>query len=239
MMYLPRLDPRDDAEPFPDVEHALVEPNGLLALGGDLRPHRLIRAYRHGIFPWYSHGQPILWWTPNPRAVLYPERLKVGRSLRKTLRKRPYRVTMDHDFLAVIQSCAALRPNSDGTWITARMVQAYLSLYEMGFAHSVEVWCDTTLVGGLYGVAIGKVFSGESMFTRMPDASKIGVVYLVCQLRRWGFGIVDCQNHSPHLERLGAELIPRAEFIRCLNCYADQKGIPGPWCLDSDLELIF
>lgn len=238
MINIPWLDPENNAEPFPEVEQALVEPNGLLAIGGNLSPERLIRAYHQGIFPWYSPGQPILWWTPNPRAVLYPAHLKIARSLKKILRKNPYRITMDQAFHPVIMGCAAPRPQADGTWITPRMMRAYLTLHEMGLAHSVEAWYDQQLVGGLYGVALGRVFFGESMFTRMSDASTIALVHLVRQLHCWGYALIDCQVYSPHFARLGAELIPRPEFIRLLNSYTVPEYPPGPWHLEPDLELI-
>ncbi|CAK0764551.1 Leucyl/phenylalanyl-tRNA--protein transferase [Gammaproteobacteria bacterium] len=225
----------NDDDTFPPVENALTTPNGLLAAGGTLNLKRLIYAYRHGIFPWYGVGQPILWWAPDPRSVLYPDRLKVSRSLKKTLRKGQYRVTLDMAFTKVIASCAAPRTDSHGTWITPEMTRAYIALHERGIAHSVETWSDENLVGGLYGIALGRIFFGESMFSLHPDASKTSLVYLVYQLRRWGFAVVDCQIHSSHLESLGAETIPRQEFVRLLDHHVDLPGPAIPWRFDSDL----
>lgn len=216
---------------FPDPDLALRDPDGLLAVGGDLATERLIAAYRQGIFPWYSDGQPILWWSPDPRAVLFPDRLKVSRSLRKTLRKRPYQVTLDRDFTGVIDRCAAPRDDGAGTWITSEMRAAYIRLHRSGYAHSVESWADGELVGGLYGVAIGRVFFGESMFTRRTDASKVAFVHLVRQLQEWGFELVDCQISSEHLKSLGAEEIPRGQFLTLLDDYCAEPGLPGPWTL--------
>lgn len=229
------LDSSSDDSPFPAVEYALTDPDGLLAAGGTLSPRRLILAYRRGIFPWYNVGQPILWWAPDPRAVLYPDRIKVSRSLRKTLRKGHYRVTLDTAFRRVVEGCATPRAGVRGTWITPSMLRAYTSLYEQGIAHSVEVWEGENLVGGLYGIALGRVFYGESMFSHATDASKAGFVCLVYQLQRWEFGLVDCQIHSDHLQSLGAETIPRCEFMRLLDSYADLPGPSVPWFLDPDL----
>lgn len=211
--------PRGRADtPFPPVESALHDPNGLLAAGGDLSPERLLRAYRQGIFPWYSDGQPILWWSPDPRAVLFPEHLHISRSLRKVLRKSPYAITFDQDFSAVIHGCrAAPRKQGPGTWIVTEMVQAYCRLHDQGHAHSIECWQAGRLVGGLYGVALGEVFFGESMFSLAPDASKIALVHLA---RSGRYRLIDCQQPSEHLARLGAECIPRREFTRLLSTYS-------------------
>lgn len=213
------LIPRGRADiPFPPVETALDDPNGLLAAGGDLSPERLLSAYRQGIFPWYSEGQPILWWSPDPRAILFPERLRISRSLRKVLRKSPYSVTLDQDFPSVIQGCReAPRSQGPGTWITTEMLQAYRQLHDQGYAHSIECWQDGRLVGGLYGVAVGRVFFGESMFSLAPDASKIAFVHLA---RSGQYRLIDCQQPSEHLSRLGAECIPRREFTRLLSIYS-------------------
>ena len=223
------LDPDDPGAPFPPVETAEREPDGLLALGGDLQPQRLLTAYRSGIFPWYSAGQPLLWWSPDPRTVLFPERLKISRSLRKSLRNKPFQVTFDHAFDAVVDACAAPRPGENGTWITPEMASAYGRLHRLGHAHSVEVWRDRKLVGGLYGIAIGRVFFGESMFSRVPDASKVGFVHLVRQLLARGYALVDCQVHTAHLVSLGAEEIPRRDFCRLLDRWCPTPGDPGPW----------
>jgi len=203
-----RISYRTPPERFPDAAYALREPNGLLAAGGDLSPRRLLAAYRQGIFPWYSSGQPILWWSPDPRGVLLPGDLKVSRSLRKSLRGG-YRVSLNRAFAEVMRRCAAPRPGQDGTWITAGMQRAYLRLHELGHAHSIECWHDDELTGGLYGVAIGAVFFGESMFSARRDASKVAL-HALC---RSGFDLVDCQLPNEHLERLGARRMARQEFI--------------------------
>ena len=221
------LSPED--QKFPDVNLALHEPDGLLALGGDLSPERLLEAYRSGIFPWYDEGQPILWWSPNPRAVLFPSRLKVSRSLAKTLRQGRYRITLDQDFRAVMEGCAAPRKGAPGTWITRAMIEAYTELHARGYAHSVEAWCGDRLVGGLYGVALGKVFFGESMFSRSADASKVALVHLARQLEIWGYGLIDCQLYNDHLASLGAELISRSEFISLLTHWINQLGSGEGW----------
>ncbi len=207
---------------FPDVELALCEPDGLLAVGGDLSPERLTEAYRNGIFPWYNESEPILWWSPDPRMVLFPERLHVARSLRKLLHKGRYTITFDRDFASVIEQCAALREG--GTWITRDMRQAYCRLHQLGLAHSVECWRDRKLVGGLYGVALGRVFFGESMFSLETNASKVALVRLVERLREYGYRMMDCQVHSGHLQSLGAQDIPRVEFLRMLKQWRDEPA---------------
>ncbi|MGA7801893.1 MAG: leucyl/phenylalanyl-tRNA--protein transferase [Gammaproteobacteria bacterium] len=229
------IDPFDTESPFPDVELALRDPDGLLAVGGNLSPQRLLEAYRNAIFPWYTEGQPILWWAPDPRAVLFPEQLKVSRSLRKTVRKGLFRITLDHAFEAVIHGCAGPRQDADGTWITTDMQYAYSLLHQQGHAHSVEAWRDDQLVGGLYGVALGRVFFGESMFSRVPDASKVAFVHLVRQLQCWGFGVIDCQMHTPHLARFGAVDIPRRQFLKMLRTHCDQPTPDSPWRFDTEL----
>jgi leucyl/phenylalanyl-tRNA--protein transferase len=228
------LDPSDESGPFPDVELAREEPNGLLAVGGDLSPGRLLHAYRLGIFPWYSDHQPILWWSPDPRAVLFPADLKVSRSLRKVLRRGLFTVTADRAFDEVIRSCSEPRPGQDGTWITGEMASAYRQLHHLGHAHSVEAWQEGELVGGLYGIALGKVFFGESMFTRVSNASKVAFVHLVRQLDRWGYHLIDCQIHTDHLASLGSVLIPRREFSGLLRQHCDPIR-PGLWQFDADL----
>lgn len=214
---------RDDLS-FPPLEKAMREPNGLLAAGGDLSPERLLAAYRHGCFPWYQDGQPLLWWSPDPRTVLYPEELHVSRSLRKTLRQATFRVTFDQAFRDVVAGCAAPRSYADGTWITTPMQIAYLQLYERGVAHSVEVWQDGRLVGGLYGLAMGRLFFGESMFSRMTDASKVGFVTLVERLQDSGFKLIDCQMPTQHLASFGARPIARSLFAETLARYLDQPS---------------
>ncbi|MEJ2609183.1 MAG: leucyl/phenylalanyl-tRNA--protein transferase [Candidatus Thiodiazotropha sp.] len=215
--------------PFPDVSLAEKEPDGLLAVGGDLTPQRLIQAYQLGIFPWFSKGEPILWWSPDPRTVLYPKSIKISRSLGKTIRKNSYRVTFDHHFEAVIKECAAPREGSPGTWLVPEMIEAYYQQHQLGLAHSVEVWQNDQLVGGLYGMAIGGVFFGESMFSRARDSSKIALVYLSRQLDEWGFKMIDCQVYTKHLASLGAIEIPRQQFCQQLQRWTRIEGQPGNW----------
>lgn len=229
------LDPEDPEAPFPPVELALREPDGLLALGGDLSPERLLRAYRQGIFPWYSAGQPILWWSPDPRMVLAPDRLKISRSLAKTLRKRLFDVTLDKAFDAVMAGCAKPRPDSSGTWLTPEMRRAYGQLHQLGYAHSVEAWQQGQLVGGLYGVALGRVFFGESMFALVTDASKVAFAHLVRQLMRWHFALIDCQVHTAHLASLGAAPVSRSDFIQQLERFTGLSTSVSQWQLDGDL----
>ncbi len=217
-----------DSLTFPPLAKAMREPNGLLAAGGDLSAERLIQAYRHGCFPWFSDGQPILWWSPDPRTVIFPDELHVSRSLGKLLRQQRYSVTFDQDFAAVIQACAAPRAYADGTWITEGIQSAYLELHQRGYAHSVEVWDDGTLVGGLYGLAMGQLFFGESMFSRADNASKFGFATLTRQLLAWGFVLIDCQMPNDHLHSLGARAIPRSEFAGFLRNHLDQPS-SGPW----------
>ncbi len=205
------------SEEFPDVEEAFAEPNGLLAVGGDLSSERLLSAYRRGIFPWYSEDQPILWWSPDPRCVLFPGNLKVSRSLRATLRKDRFQVSVDRAFRQVMAACAGPRRGQTGTWVTPELIEAYERLHRLGYAHSVECWRDGRLVGGLYGVALGRVFFGESMFAQEPDASKVCLVHLVRDLQHRDFTLVDCQVPTPHLESLGAVTIPRKRFIEMLK----------------------
>lgn len=216
---------------FPDPRHALRDPDGLLAAGGDLTPERLVAAYREGIFPWYSDGQPILWWSPDPRAVLFPERIRITRSLNKTLKSGRFQVTFDAAFQEVIDACAEPREGQSGTWITREMRGAYIVLHKLGIAHSVECWQEERLVGGLYGVAVGQVFFGESMFTRVSDASKVGLVHLAGQLEEWGFRIIDCQQTTGHLLSMGAVEIPRPEFLNWVKEGRDRPGPSAPWRL--------
>jgi leucyl/phenylalanyl-tRNA--protein transferase len=216
---------------FPPVEQATTEPNGLLAAGGDLSVARLVEAYRSGIFPWFNEDQPILWWSPDPRMVLFPAELKISRSLAKTLRQRRFEVRADTVFRDVIEHCGSSRRNQAGTWITAPMVEAYCQLHRAGIAHSVETWLGAELVGGLYGVALGRAFFGESMFTRSTDASKVALVALVRQLQNWGFGMIDCQMNTAHLASFGGREISRAEFTRRLRELIHYPPVPAPWQL--------
>ncbi|WP_295446050.1 leucyl/phenylalanyl-tRNA--protein transferase [uncultured Thiodictyon sp.] len=232
---IPLLAP-DDPRPFPDVRRALRHPNGLLAVGADLSPRRLMSAYRQGIFPWFSAGDPILWWSPDPRTVLLPGRLRISRSLGKRLRRQRLGVTMDRAFAAVIRACAAPRglagdaaDGANGTWILPEMIAAYEHLHRLGISHSVEVWDGEQLVGGLYGVAIGQAFFGESMFSRAADASKVALVYLCQTLRERGFGLIDCQMRTEHLLSLGAQEWPRREFVAWLECSCAVPGDAGTW----------
>ena len=206
---------------FPPVEQAT--PEGLLAIGGDLSSDRLLEAYKRGIFPWYSAGQPILWWSPDPRAVLFFDNFKISRSLSKQLRRKIYTTSFDKCFRQVVESCAAPRKKDPvgGTWITQEMISAYDQLHAMGYAHSVETWHDNKLVGGLYGLAIGRGFFGESMFSAMTDASKVALASLVAQLKRWNFAFIDCQLSSQHILSLGAVELPRARFLKELAAALD------------------
>jgi leucyl/phenylalanyl-tRNA--protein transferase len=225
----------DSNSPVPPSETALQQPNGLLAAGGDLSPKRIIDAYRHGIYPWYSKGQPLLWWSPDPRMVLFPDELRISRSLRKRLARRDYEVRIDTAFEVVIEACSAPRTGQQGTWITPEVAEAYAGLARAGLAHSVETWIDGELAGGLYGVALGRMFYGESMFTRAPDASKLALAHLVRQLGRWEFGMIDCQMKTAHLARFGAREIPRADFIRKLANLVNYPVTARNWRLDDDL----
>ena len=222
------LDPCDCTR-FPDPALALREPNGLLAVGGDLSPERLLHAYRRGIFPWFSAGDPILWWSPDPRAILLPEHFHGSRSLRKRLRHSTLVTTLDRDFAAVLHGCAAPRDAEGGTWLVPDMIAAYQRLHALGLAHSVEVWQDDVLVGGLYGVAIGRAFFGESMFSRVSDASKIALARLCEQLRDWGFGVIDCQMTTAHLLRMGAREVSRVEFLTRLAHHGSRPGYVHSW----------
>ncbi|MGH7147059.1 MAG: leucyl/phenylalanyl-tRNA--protein transferase [Nitrospiraceae bacterium] len=217
---------------FPPIDQA--SPEGLLAVGGDLRPERLLEAYRHGIFPWYSDDQPILWWSPDPRTVLFPDKLHISRSLKRSFRPGLFSVTLDQCFRDVMKHCAEPRPQypDGGTWITAEMLEAYQRLHELGYAHSVETWQEGQLVGGLYGVALGGVFFAESMFARVSDASKVALVSLVRQLQTWGFRLMDCQQSSPHVMALGAESIPRRDFLDYLTAALALPDRRGHWQFD-------
>ena len=224
---------------FPSVATALVEPNGLLAAGGELTVSRLLEAYGQGIFPWFNPGEPILWWSPDPRMVLFPDEFKISRSLKKTLLHADYKVRVDTAFARVVQGCAEPRSADGGTWIDAPMMTAYGALYNAGYAHSFETWRvgedGEELVGGLYGVAVGGVFFGESMFSRKTDASKIALAHLVAYLGRYGFGVIDCQMKTAHLASLGARAIPRGEFRRLLEEWTQQIPLPGAWGDSSSL----
>lgn len=207
----------------------MAEPNGLLALGGCLSPQRIVNAYRHGAFPWFNAGEPILWWSPDPRLVLFPSQLKISRSLKKTLRQQVFEIRYDSAFQQVIHACAAPRASQHGTWITEEMSHAYCQLHRLGIAHSYEAWYENELVGGLYGIGIGRVFFGESMFHRRTDASKVAFVSMIQQLTNWGYGLVDCQVSSEHLLSLGACEIPRRTFKVLLNEMCAQAPYTQAW----------
>jgi leucyl/phenylalanyl-tRNA---protein transferase len=229
---IPFLSPHD---PFPPVAHALKDPNGLLAAGADLSTERLLDAYAKGIFPWFGDDDPVLWWSPDPRMVMFTTEVHVSRSLRKTIRSGRLQVTFDSCFGQVMRGCAEPRRGQDGTWITDEMAYAYQRLFDIGCAHSVEVWQAGQLVGGVYGVSLGRMFFGESMFSRVSDASKVGLVALVRQIERWGFTCVDCQMSTAHLASLGAREIPRATFLRDIRSLVRQTPVPSPWRFDEDL----
>lgn len=217
-----------DALAFPPCHHA--EPDGLLAVGGDLSPERLLLAYRMGIFPWYSHETPILWWCPNPRLVLFPGEIRISKSLQRVLKRQRYRVSFDRSFRSVIEACGSVRrKGGEGTWIVPEMIDAYCRLHGLGFAHSVESWDGDALAGGLYGVALGRVFFGESMFALKPDASKVAFVHLVHRLREEGYVLIDCQIATEHLKRLGAREIPRDLFGMYLERGLKMPTERGPW----------
>jgi leucyl/phenylalanyl-tRNA---protein transferase len=212
---------------FPPGDHAMK--SGLLAVGGDLSPERLLAAYREGIFPWYAEGEPILWWSPDPRFVLPPDELRVSRSMRQFLKKGLVGITFDQDFREVIAACQKPRPGQDGTWITEEMQEAYCTLHELGYAHSVEAWQDGALVGGLYGVSLGHNFFGESMFSKQPNASKAALITLIGRLREQGFDLIDCQVETVHLGSLGARPVPRREFHARLNASLRHETLRGNW----------
>lgn len=224
---MPLFELLPNATLFPPVENALTAPNGLLAFGGDLSPSRLLAAYRHGIFPWYSPGDPILWWSPDPRAVLHPHVLHISHSLRKFMRKRLFHITLNHAFSAVIHACANAR--QEGTWISPDMIAAYCRLHEQGHAHSIEVWCEDELVGGLYGIAQGKLFCGESMFSTRDNASKCALVALVAHFIHCGGQLLDCQVLNAHTASLGATEVPRSTYLAALSTLQDASVAASCW----------
>ncbi|SFS11584.1 leucyl/phenylalanyl-tRNA--protein transferase [Dyella sp. OK004] len=228
MIRLPLLDAAKP-ELFPDPGRAMTDPNGLLAFGGDLSPRRLLAAYSRGIFPWYNEDEPILWWSPDPRCVFHTSRLKPNRSLRRQLAGKPWRVTIDHAFRDVVEACAAPRPGQIGTWIVPAMIDAYDGLHAMGHAHSVEVWEGESLIGGIYGVAVGRLFCGESMFSRESGGSKLALLALGQLLQRWDFPLIDAQVTNNHLISLGAVEYPRDQFLRTVEQLTQLPGQPGSW----------
>jgi leucyl/phenylalanyl-tRNA--protein transferase len=229
------LDPRDPNQPFPPAHRAMRDPNGLLAIGGDLSVTRLIRAYSTGVFPWFNPNEPILWWCPDPRAVLAPAQFHVSHSLAKRIRKNDYAVTLDHAFPDVLEGCGGERAGRSDTWLGAEMKRAYRELHALGFGHSVEVWQNGELVGGLYGVSLGLAFFGESMFSRVDDASKLALYYLCQQLVAWRFALIDCQIASAHLHRLGAQEISRERFLGDLRRAVSLPGRTGAWRFEIDV----
>ena len=226
-----------DGPSFPAVDSALSEPNGLLAVGGELSPDWLLAAYRRGIFPWYSSDQPILWWSPDPRLVLVPAKMRITRSLRKTLRRHRFDVRFDTAFREVVAACAAPREPDLGTWITDEMQDAYLRLHELGYAHSVESWVGDELVGGLYGIALGRAFFGESMFSRKTDASKAALAHLAHYLQQQDFAVIDCQMTTSHLLSLGAEEMSRRDFCAGLAAWTREDGAPQRWAYEAVAEV--
>jgi leucyl/phenylalanyl-tRNA--protein transferase len=224
----------ESSDPFPPLQRALTEPDGLLAAGADLSPARLLSAYRSGIFPWYSAGQPVLWWSPDPRMVLFPTEFRMPRSLLKRLRRHDYEIRVDTVFETVMRACAAPRADAAGTWITSDMIAAYCELHRLGHAHSVETWVNGELAGGLYGIALGRAFYGESMFARADDASKIAFAHLVHRLQQRQFGIIDCQMNTAHLARFGAREIPRHEFSQHLAELVNYPQTDDVWHLDEE-----
>ncbi|MGI0116422.1 leucyl/phenylalanyl-tRNA--protein transferase [Zooshikella sp. RANM57] len=232
MIRLPLLLPGNVC--FPPVSQALKEPNGLLAMGGDLEVSSLVKAYQQGIFPWFNEGEPILWWSPDPRLVLFPSTVHISRSLQKTFNRKNFSFTFDQSFNDVITACAAPRSKQAGTWITPAMLSAYRALHKQGIAHSIECWQGDQLVGGLYGVAIGRVFFGESMFSNVSDASKCALIALAKQLHAWQFGLIDCQVESDHLISMGAETLSRESFLNYLERYCSLPG-PEQWSITVDI----
>jgi leucyl/phenylalanyl-tRNA--protein transferase len=219
-------------EAFPAVETALSEPNGLLCAGLDLSPERILDAYRQGIFPWFNSGEPVLWWSPDPRMVLVPAELKISRSLRQCMKRGDYEIRVDSCFREVMSACAAPRKGQAGSWINRPMLEAYTRLHAMGYAHCVETWIDGELAGGLYGIAIGRMFYGESMFSRKTDASKLALAHLCRQLDAWDFGLVDCQMETAHLASMGARPIPRKVFLREVKRLIKLQPVSSPWCFE-------
>ena len=226
------LDPRNPQQPFPPPAQAMRDPNGLLAIGGDLSAARLLRAYAQGIFPWYNPDEPILWWCPDPRCVLLPAQFHTSRRLQRRLNKADFSLTMNHAFRDVLEGCATARDHSRGTWLSTEMKQAYFSLHALGNAQSIELWQHGKLVGGLYGVTLGRAFFGESMFSRVDDASKIILHFLCRQLMAWDYELLDCQVSSPHLLRLGACELSRDTFLQTLRRATTANGVAGRWTFD-------
>ena len=233
---LPWLDANNECADFPHPEQALKDPDGLLAVGGDLSTTRILNAYKNGIFPWYSAEQPILWWSPNPRGVLWPRDFIVHKSLKRLINKG-WKVTYDQDFEAVIRACAEPRADNNGTWVTEDMIQAYCELHQLGFAHSIEVWHADKLVGGVYGIAVGKLFAGESMFSRQTGGSKIALLYLAAYLDSWDYALIDTQLPTEHLSSLGGCSIPRADYLSLVEANCNQPVAKQAWRAGQDVNI--
>ncbi len=235
---LPWLDPQNPDAPFPPVESALKEPEGLVAAGGDLKAIRLLRAYHEGLFPWYEEDQPLLWWSPNPRGVLYPKNFIAHKSLLRTIKKNQWKVSFDRSFLDVMRACAEPRSNSRGTWITNDMIAAYTHLHELSHAHSLEVWNESDeLIGGVYGISIGTIFFGESMFSRVTDASKVALLYLSAYLDSWGYDIIDTQLPSAHLTSLGGRKMNRDKYLIALSKFTAQSSNRAAWQAPAEIDI--
>ena len=235
---LPWLDPKDPYYPFPSANDALDSPEGLVAAGGDLSPVRLLHAYRQGIFPWYEEGQPILWWSPDPRGILYPKQFNAHKSLLRTLKRQSWKVTYDEAFQRVMEACAEPRSYSKGTWITRDMINAYCHLHQLGHAHSFEVWDQAdSLVGGIYGISMGTLFFGESMFSRESDASKVALMYLSAHLDHWNYQLLDTQLPSDHLQFLGGDTISRQQYLSLLEQYTQQLPADNAWENDCTVDI--
>lgn len=235
---LPWLDASNSSAPFPNAEDALNYPEGLVAAGGDLSSVRILRAYREGIFPWYEQGQPILWWSPNPRGVLYPRDFVAHRSLLRSIRRQQWRVTYNQAFRAVVVGCAEPRAYSTNTWITQEMLNAYCDLHQLQYAHSVEVWDkENNLIGGIYGISLGSIFFGESMFSRKTDASKAALLYLCAYVDTWGYRIIDTQLPSAHLRSLGGVSMPRTDYIKLAKQCVTEQSKPHAWQKQVELNI--
>ena len=235
---LPWLDPNDPEAPFPPAETALKDPEGLVAAGGDLKPTRLLHAYHQGLFPWYEEGQPILWWSPNPRGILYPRDFIAHKSLLRTIRNNHWKISYDKSFLDVMKACAEPRNNSRGTWITDDMVEAYMNLHESNHAHSLEVYNESgELIGGVYGISIGTIFFGESMFSRVTDASKVALLYLSAYLDSWGYAIIDTQLPSAHLTSLGGSKMTRDKYLSVLSTFTKKSSHHNAWKTPTEVDI--
>ena len=235
---LPWLDPKDPHYPFPSPDDALDSPEGLVAAGGDLNPTRILRAYRQGIFPWYEEGQPILWWSPDPRGILFPAKFNAHKSLLRTIKRQQWKVTYDHAFQRVMVACAEPRSYSKGTWITKDMINAYCHLHQLGHAHSLEIWNQSDkLIGGIYGISMGSVFFGESMFSRVTDASKVALLYLSANLDLWDYHLLDTQLPSSHLEFLCGEPISRQHYLTLLDRFSQQPAKDNAWDVNFSVDI--